>query len=193
MIIVIDILTKQTKFWNLEMFQNLALCERGVRQPAARRCRPSRQVCKVNQFKECAVIGIRLYNLPGVCQDSRNERVTLDARSSHTYTSLSQIRNQRQHVPRHPSYLLVPVLVRADDVEQDVPHAGGVKAADAVRHPFRRTERGVALGGAAEIHGIALAQADGCRLERLLIGAAEPGEQQMPGAEARERASRGGG
>src|ERR1051326_7284847 len=170
MIIVIDILTKQTKFWNLEMFQNLALCERGVRQPAARRCRPSRQVCKVNQFKECAVIGIRLYNLPGVCQDSRNERVTLDARSSHTYTSLSQIRNQRQHVPRHPSYLLVPVLVRADDVEQDV-----------------------ALGGAAEIHGIALAQADGCRLERLLIGAAEPGEQQMPGAEARERASRGGG
>src|ERR1043166_10347126 len=119
--------TATTEIYTLSLHDALPICERGVRQPAARRCRPSRQVCKVNQFKECAVIGIRLYNLPGVCQDSRNERVTLDARSSHTYTSLSQIRNQRQHVPRHPSYLLVPVLVRADDVEQDVPHAGGVK------------------------------------------------------------------
>src|SRR5262249_50290861 len=107
------------------------------------------------------------------------------------FAGLPQIGEKRQHVSAEPSDLGVALFVGTDHIEQHVSHAGCVKGTDALRHSLWRTERGVALGGTTEIHGIALAQGDRRSLESLLIGSSKPGEQQKTGAETGERAARG--
>ena len=50
-------------------------------------------------------------------------------------------------------------------------------------------ERRIALGGAAEIHRIAAAEALARGIERPLVAVVEPREQQMPGAKALDLAA----
>ena len=58
---------------------------------------------------------------------------------------------------------------------------------------FGAAEGGIALGGAAEIHRIAVAQCRGGRGERLVVRLVEAREQQMPGAEMLDVAAAGVG
>src|SRR2546430_382813 len=69
-----------------------------------------------------------------------------------------------------------------------MPDARIVKGADLLGYLLGAAERGIALGGTAEIHRIAMAQCCRRRVERLLIAGVESREQQMAGAEAFDRA-----
>ena len=69
----------------------------------------------------------------------------------------TQIGKERQHVAREAVDLLRALLVRADEVENEVAYPGLVESADARGNLLGAAERGIALGGAAEIHRITVA------------------------------------
>ena len=70
-------------------------------------------------------------------------------------------------------------------------YPGLVESADARGNLLGAAERGIALGGAAEIHRVAVAQCPGGRVERLVVGLVEAREQQMTGAEMLDLAAGG--
>src|SRR5580704_19674114 len=96
----------------------------------------------------------------------------------------AQVRQQWQRVAREALDLREALLVRADEVENEVTDAHSVEAADGVDDLGRRAERAVALGGLAKVHRVALAEREGRRIERLFVGVVDPREQQVRRAEA---------
>src|SRR3954447_20434642 len=104
-------------------------------------------------------------------------------------SAAAQIGKERQDLARESLNLCRPFLIGADEVEHDVPGASGMEAPDAFGDLLGPAERRIALGGAAEIHCIAAAQALARRVERPLVAVVEPREQQMPGTEALDAAA----
>src|SRR5262247_427975 len=95
---------------------------------------------------------------------------------------LAQIRKQGEDLACDSFDLSVALLVGADEIQGYVANAGGVEGAHAARDLLWRSQGRVALGGLAEVHGIAVAQRHGGRIEGLLVGIVEACEKEMTGA-----------
>src|SRR5580658_4972437 len=63
-----------------------------------------------------------------------------------------EILQERQHLGGDALDLLVALLIRAGQVEHQVPHAGSMELADGFSDARRRPERAIALRRLAEIH-----------------------------------------
>src|SRR5436309_6087400 len=112
----------------------------------------------------------------GASRPARSPNCTARARSPRL-SDLAQVGEERQDLPGKVLDLAGALLVGADEIENEMAHAGLVESADALGDLLGAAERGIALGGAAEIHRITVAQGGGRRVERLVVADIEPREQ----------------
>ena len=98
---------------------------------------------------------------------------------------ISRARGQERHRLGGEAFdLAVALLIGADEVENDVTGSHLMKPLHGLGDLLRCAERAVALGGFAEVHGVALAERDGRGVERLVVGVVDAREQEMRRAEA---------
>src|SRR6185369_2840787 len=81
----------------------------------------------------------------GAFPPARSPNCTAPARSPRP-SDLAQIGDERQHVSSEGFDLLRALLVRADQIENEMAHAGIVESADALGDLLGTAERGIALG-----------------------------------------------
>src|SRR5262249_31167211 len=106
----------------------------------------------------------------------RRHRTVRWLRISGLRVSSAQVGQERHRLCSKALDFVEALLVGADEVDNDVTGAGVVEAPDRVDHLLRTAKRAVALGGLAEVHGVARAETPGRGLQRVLVGAVDARE-----------------